>query len=306
MGLRRAAATGVEVVHEQGRHERLGGGGLEDLDAEPRGTRVGGRQHAVLGDRTGAGRRGDVHRHGGPAVAGDRGPPALYPLGQGVVGSLLGHQAVADAGIGPGRIGRAEQPPAGQRPQRPGTQLRRPGPGRVGAGRVGDRGGRHGEHVGGRREERERDVASLGLQAHGQRVDGARDADVGRAVGVDVVAEHQRAVDVGQPVGRGRDVIGQVEARAPGEVLVIHLGREMPCPLAGDRDEQGPAAAPCRRQHPFPDVRAGQVDPDQPGSPVQQHRQRPHLGARPEYHDRAAGQRQPFGTRGDRADGVRA
>src|SRR6266568_8493696 len=33
MSLRRAASAGVQVVAEQGRHERLGGGGLEHLDA---------------------------------------------------------------------------------------------------------------------------------------------------------------------------------------------------------------------------------------------------------------------------------
>jgi len=56
----------------------------------------------------------DVHRHGRAAVAGDRGAPPLQPLGQRVVRPLLGDQAVADAGIGSRRIGRAEQPAAGQ------------------------------------------------------------------------------------------------------------------------------------------------------------------------------------------------
>jgi hypothetical protein len=35
--------AGVQVVDEQGRHERLGRGGLEHLDAEPPGARVRGR-----------------------------------------------------------------------------------------------------------------------------------------------------------------------------------------------------------------------------------------------------------------------
>ena len=208
-------------------------------------------------------------------------------------------------GIGSGRVGRAEQPPAGQRPQRPAAELRRRGPGRVGAGRLGDRVGRHGEHVGGRGQERERDVAAFGLQAHGQRVDGAGDADVGRAVGVDVVAEHQRPVDAGQPVGDRRDVVGQVEAcplrQVPAGIRAVlaRLG-------VSDRDEQGPAAAPRRLQHPVPDGRAGQVDPDHPRAPAQQHRQRADLGARPEHHDRAAGQGEPLGGRGDGPDRVRA
>ena len=57
------------------------------------------------------------------AVAGDRGAPPLQALGQRVVRPLLGDQAVADAGIGSGRIGRAEQPAAGQRPQQPAAEL---------------------------------------------------------------------------------------------------------------------------------------------------------------------------------------
>jgi hypothetical protein len=32
--------SGMQVVDEQGRHERLGRGGLEHLDAEPPGARV--------------------------------------------------------------------------------------------------------------------------------------------------------------------------------------------------------------------------------------------------------------------------
>ena len=120
-------------MDEQGRHKGLGGGGLEHLDAEPVGARVCGGEHPVLGDRPGAGRRGDVHRHGGAAVTGERGAPPLQALGQRVVGSLLGHQALADARIGSGRVGGAEQPPAGQRPQRPAAELRHCGPRRVGA-----------------------------------------------------------------------------------------------------------------------------------------------------------------------------
>jgi len=46
---------GVQVVDEQGGHERLGRGGFEHLDAEPVSARVRGRQHPVPGDRPGAG-----------------------------------------------------------------------------------------------------------------------------------------------------------------------------------------------------------------------------------------------------------
>ena len=298
-------APGVQVVDEQGRHQHLGRGGLEHLDAEPPGARVRGREHPVLGDRPGAGGRGDVHRHHRAGVAGDRGTPPLQALGQRVVRPLLGHQAVTDARVGPGRVGRVEQPPAGQRPQRPAAELGRRGPGRVGAGRLGDRVGRDGEHVGGRGQERERDVAAFGVQAHGQRVDGAGDPDVGRAVGVHVVAEYQRPVDAGQPVGDGRDVVGQIETRPLRQVpagiraVLTRLG-------VSDRDEQGPAAAPRRLQHAIPDTRAGQVDPDHPRAPAQQHRQRADLGARTEHHDRRSRQGEPLGGRGDSPDRIRA
>ncbi|HEY3651541.1 MAG TPA: hypothetical protein VGL33_26480, partial [Streptosporangiaceae bacterium] len=227
---------GMQVVDEQSGHERLGRGGLEYLDTEPPGARVRGRQHPVPGDRPGAGGRGDVHRHGRAPVASDGGAPPLQPLGQRVVRPLLGDQAVTDAGIGPGRIGRAQQPAAGQRLQQPAAEPVRRWPFRVGADRLGDGVGRHGENVSGRGQERERQVAAFGLQAHGQRVDGARHADVGRAIGVDVVAEHQRPVEAGQPVGDRRDVAGQIEACSLGQVLAgIDAG------LArfgvGDRDE---------------------------------------------------------------------
>ena len=214
MCLLRAAAS-MQVMDEQCRHERLGGSGFEDLEAEPGRACVRRRQHPVFGDRPGTSRRGDVHGYGRAAVTGDGGTPALHTLGEGIVGALLGHQAVADAGIGTRRVGGAEQPPAGQSPQRPAAELGRAGPRREGADGLGDRIRRDGEHVGGRREERERDVTAFGLQAQGQRVDGAGDADIGRAVGVDVVAEYQRAIHAGQPVGDGRDVTGQVDARMP-------------------------------------------------------------------------------------------
>jgi hypothetical protein len=119
----RRAAAGVQVVHEQCGHERRGRGGLEDLHAEPVRARVRRGQHPVLHHRLGARRRGDVQRHYGPAVAGERGPPPLQPFGQRVVGALLGDQAVVDAGVGAGQVGAAQQPPARQRPQRPPGQF---------------------------------------------------------------------------------------------------------------------------------------------------------------------------------------
>ena len=290
------AAAGVQVVDEQGRHERLGGGGLEDLDAEPGCAGVRRRQRPVLQHRSGAGRRGHVHRHAGTRIPGDRRTPAVHALGQRVVGSLLRDQAVADTRVGAGRVGLAHQPPAGGRPQRPAAELRGRGPGGVRAGGLGDRIGRDGEHVGRRGQERERDIAPRGRHAHGQRVDGGRQQDVGRAVGVDVVAQHQGTGHGGEPVGHGRDVLGQVQ---PGPLREIRVAR-------GGRDKQRPRAAPRLGQHPLPDDRPREVYTHHPGAPAQQHRQRPHFGARPEHHDRLAGHGQPVGVRRDRPHRVRA
>ena len=210
----RRAAAGVQVVDEQGRHEGPGGGGLKDFEAEPGRARVRRGQHAVLGNRPGPCRRSDVDRYDHAAVPGDGGAPALKPLGQSVVGALLLDEGVADARVSAGRVAGAEQPSAGHRAQRPPAEFRRRRPGAVGTDGVGDRVGRDGEDVGRCREEAEGDIPALGQQAHGQRVDGAGHADVGGAVGVDVIAEHQRAVQVGQPVGDRGNVGGQIEARA--------------------------------------------------------------------------------------------
>ena len=75
---------------------------------------------------------------------------------------------------------------------------------------------------------------------------------------------------------------------------------------ADGRDQQRPRAAPRQLQHPLPDGRPGQVHADHPGAPAQQHRQRAHLGTRPEHHDRPAGQGQPVRVRRDRPHRVRA
>ncbi len=296
-------------MDEQRRHQRPGGIGLEDLDAEPAGPGIRRCQHAVPGHRAGAGRRGDVHRHGRAAVGGNRGAPPLQALGQHVVRALLGDQAVADTRISPGRVGGAEQPPAGQRPQRAAAELRDRGPVRVGARRLGDRVGGHGEHVGGRGEERERDVRAPGRQAHGQRVDGAGHPDVGRAVGVDVVAQRQRPLDARQPVGDGGNVAGEVEAHPFGQIRPVGGGTgPSACavvrPSARDRDEQRSRAATRHPEHPFPDSRARQVGRCHPDAPAQQHRERTDLGARAEHGDGTAGQGQHLRARRHRRDGV--
>ena len=114
----------------------------------------------------------DTHR---ARVPGDRRPPAVDALGQRVVGSLLGDQAVADAGVGAGRVGAAHQPPAGGRPQRPAGRASRPGTGRRTRGPPGR------PHRPGRRTRRSawpgtraRRSPRAAASAHDQRVDGGR------------------------------------------------------------------------------------------------------------------------------------
>src|SRR5262249_42491426 len=67
----RLRVVGVQVVHEQRGHQDLGGGRLEDLDAEPARARIGRREHPVLQYRPGPGRRGDVQRNHRAALPGD-------------------------------------------------------------------------------------------------------------------------------------------------------------------------------------------------------------------------------------------
>ncbi len=66
----------------------------------------------------------------------------------------------------------------------------------------------------------EGDVVAVGLQPHGERVNGGGQAHVGRAVGVDVIAQHQRAIQSGEPAGDSGDVGDQVKARAARDFLV--------------------------------------------------------------------------------------
>ena len=193
----------------------LVGGGFEDLDAEPVRAGVGRGQDLVLHDRPGACRRGDVHRHGRAGFTGQGGAPALQPLGQHIVRSLLPHQAVVDAGVSAGRVGAAEQPAPGQRPQRPAGEFH---PLPTGSRRR----GRTGRPL--RPGPRTRRSASRGMPARHRRarpaarmVSASTAADrrtLARAVGVDVVAQHQRAVKGSEPAGDGGDITGQVEAGA--------------------------------------------------------------------------------------------
>ena len=151
-----ATGAGAQVVDEQRGHEGVARRRLEDLDAEAVRAGVRRGERAVLDHRAGARGRGDVERHRDPVVPGHGGAPPLQPLGQRVVGSLLRHEAVVEAGVGAGRVVAPQQPPAAHRAQRRASQPHADSGGAVGAGGVLDRFARHGEDVRRRGEEGER------------------------------------------------------------------------------------------------------------------------------------------------------
>ena len=137
---------------------------------------------------------------------------------------------------------------------------------------------RHREHVGRGGQEAERGVRPRAPCSRArQHVDRGRHPDVGGAVGVDVVAEHQPAV----AAPASQSATARQRRRA---------GRRRPAGRVGRRRRRRPAAAavPARcagRRAPAPDRRPRQVDRDHPGAPAQQRRQRSHLGAGAEHGD---------------------
>ena len=278
-------------MDEQCRHQRVGGVGLEDLHPEAVGTGERRGEGPVLDDRAGARRRRDVEGDLAPLVAGDRGAPTLDPLGQRVVGALLGHERVGDAGVGVGGVGATEQPAAGGPAQ--GATERLGGRRAVGVGACGllDRVARNDEDVGRCGQEAQRRVRT-GLDEPGREGVGRhRDAHVGATVGVEVVAQQQAPVEPGQPVGDGRDLGEQVDPGPPDEA-VRGPGRR--------RHEQPAGPAPGRRQHPLPDGRDGQVDRRHGRAPAQQRAERSHLGAGAEDGDGAPVQPEPLRVGRDR------
>lgn len=86
----------------------------------------------------------------------------------------------------------------------------------------------HGEDVGRRGEEGERDVAPAALEELvGEVVDGGADPHVEGPVGVDVVAEHEVAAQVGDPRRDRGQVVEQIETRPLREILereALHVG----------------------------------------------------------------------------------
>ena len=125
-----------------------------------------------------------------------------------------------------------------------------------------------------------------------QCVDGSGQADIGRAIGVDGSCP--------APAGRRKvasqrataDVAGQVEAARSARAPVLP-GLVLAGGLRGDGNQKRSCATPRGVQDALPDG-DGQVHSDHPGAPVQQRRERAHLGACPEHDDRAAGQAEPL------------
>ncbi len=161
-----------------------------------------------------------------------------------------------------------------------------------------DRGARHGEDVGRRREEGEGDVVSaLGLDhVPGQGVDGHRDADVRLAVGVDVVADRQRALEGCHPPRDGPEVVDEVAAGTRRKRAVTLTDGH------GDRPGESSRVG----DEPVPQVSSGEVDGRDVGSPPEQGPQRPHLGGCTEHDHGAVGQVEPVGVVDDTAHGLGA
>ena len=90
--------------------------------------------------------------------------------------------------------------------------FRAPGSLRVGRVRELDRLARHHEHVGRRGQEGQRGVRPGEREAAGEDVRCHRDQHVAAAIGVQVVAEGQAAVERSQPVRHRRHVGQQVDA----------------------------------------------------------------------------------------------
>ncbi len=222
----------------------------------------------------------------------DARPPALDALGQGVVGTLLRHQAVGDARVRPtfeqGRVLTVEQPAPRGPAQRAADQLGGARASVVGAARRLHRHAGHREHVGRCGQEGDRGVGSRRRHPGGQHVGGDGDADVGAAVGIEVVADHEPAVETRQPVGRLRHLGEQVDAG------VLGPGRH--------RDEQSAAGRAGGTEHPFPDRRRGQVDRGHGGAPAEQRSERAHLRPCAEHRDGPALEPEPLRVRGDLAD----
>ena len=202
----------------------------------------------------------------------DGGPPPLQPLGQRVIGALLRHQAVADAGSAPGGYAAAQQPARRTAARSGPPQLRGEGPRR--RKRRADwataSAGTANTSVGVARN------ASATSRARGQqRARSARrprwHANVGGTVGVDVVAQHQRALRR-RSASRRRPGCrcARSSARPDGEMAWPSRRRSRPAP--GPRLPTGTSSVPplrravsstrCQSQQ------AGQVDPDHGDAPA--------------------------------------
>ncbi len=229
-----------------------------------------------------------------PVVGGDGRAPTVHALGEQVVGALLLDDAVGDRELLAGGVLAAQQPAAAADAQR-GPDEASERAFAVVAGRLGHRVRRHHEGIGRRREKAQRQVVAAGGQVRREGVDRRRDADVRGAVGIHVVAEHEPALEPVDPPPDGPEVVQQVGSRALGQPRVARLG-------VGGRYDEPPGALAGRRQDAAPQVRAGQVDPDDLAAPAQDRPQRAHLGAGPEHDDALVAQVEPLGVVQDTLD----
>ena len=188
-----------------------------------------------------------------------------------------------------GRVLAVQQPAPRGPAQRAADQLGGARAAVVRAARRLHRGAGHREDVGRRGQEGDRRVGSRRRHPGGQHVGGDGDADVGAAVGVQVVADHEPAVETRQPVGRLRHLGEQVDAG------VLGPGRH--------RDEQSAGGRAGGAEHPLPDRRGGQVDRGHGGAPPEQRSERAHLRPGAEHRDGPALEPEPLRVRGDLADG---
>ena len=227
----------------------------------------------------------------GPSAPVDARPPALDPLGQRVVGTLLRHQAVGDARVGAGRVLAVQQPAPRGPAQRAADQL---GGARAAVVRAAGRAPPR------RRAPRRRRSAWPGRRPPCR----VAPPSPGRP------ARRRR-----RRRGRGcrRRRRGSCRPRAgrpapPASRPISGTSASRSTPASSVPGATGTSSRPARRaggaEHPLPDRRGGQVDGGHGGAPPEQRSERTHLRPGAEHGDGPALEPEPLRVRGDLADRV--
>ncbi len=190
----------MHVVNEHRAHQRPGRLRGEYLDAEVARSRVGRGEHAVLRHRARPGRGCDVEGELPPRRACAHPSPALHPLGERVVGSLLGDECVRERSLA--AVGGPVETPAREHLQR---RLHHRARTAAAVGRASAIDVRRGDEVGvgrsGEIGERGGGLARGG--ALGECVEGGGEEHVGAPVGVAVHPEQRCALpEVGRDPAR--------------------------------------------------------------------------------------------------------